>query len=49
MNFWEKITGSDMTKEFKSFESRKTYADIYQESVDQEGNKTLKRVTDKTK
>lgn len=22
MNFWEKITGSDMTKEFKSFESR---------------------------
>ena len=22
MNFWEKITGSDMTKEFKTFESR---------------------------
>jgi Uncharacterized protein conserved in bacteria len=22
MNFWEKITGSDMTKEFKGFESR---------------------------
>ena len=22
MNFWEKITGSDMTKEMKSFESR---------------------------
>ncbi|WP_127495488.1 DUF1048 domain-containing protein [Paenibacillus glycanilyticus] len=22
MNFWEKITGSDMTKEFKAFESR---------------------------
>ncbi|MBW7457426.1 DUF1048 domain-containing protein [Paenibacillus sepulcri] len=22
MNFWEKITGSDMTKELKSFESR---------------------------
>ncbi|WP_379131031.1 DUF1048 domain-containing protein [Paenibacillus sp. sgz500958] len=22
MNFWEKITGSDMTKEFKLFESR---------------------------
>ena len=22
MNFWERITGSDMTKEFKSFESR---------------------------
>ena len=22
MNFWDKITGSDMTKEFKSFESR---------------------------
>jgi DNA-binding ferritin-like protein (Dps family) len=22
MNFWEKITGSDMTKEFKNFESR---------------------------
>ncbi|MBI4857824.1 MAG: DUF1048 domain-containing protein [Acetobacterium woodii] len=22
MNFWEQITGSDMTKEFKSFESR---------------------------
>ena len=22
MNFWEKITGSDMTKEFKNFEAR---------------------------
>ncbi|GAA3408197.1 DUF1048 domain-containing protein [Paenibacillus hodogayensis] len=22
MNFWEKITGSDMTKEFKTFETR---------------------------
>lgn len=22
MNFWDKITGSDMTKEFKAFESR---------------------------
>ena len=22
MNFWEKVTGSDMTKEFKDFESR---------------------------
>lgn len=22
MNFWERITGSDMTREFKSFESR---------------------------
>ena len=22
MNFWEKITGSDMTKEFKAFEAR---------------------------
>ncbi|MCK9859627.1 DUF1048 domain-containing protein [Paenibacillus sp. ATY16] len=22
MNFWEKITGSDMTKEFKAFDSR---------------------------
>ncbi len=22
MNFWEKITGSDMTKEFKSYEAR---------------------------
>lgn len=22
MNFWDKITGSDMTKEFRSFESR---------------------------
>ncbi|MGG4215685.1 DUF1048 domain-containing protein [Paenibacillus sp. FSL L8-0638] len=22
MNFWEKLTGSDMTKEFKTFESR---------------------------
>ncbi len=22
MNFWEKITGSDMTKEFKAFETR---------------------------
>lgn len=22
MNFWEKITGSDMTKQFKAFESR---------------------------
>ncbi|MTI94628.1 MAG: DUF1048 domain-containing protein [Firmicutes bacterium] len=22
MNFWEKITGNDMTKEFKAFESR---------------------------
>ncbi|QAT39080.1 DUF1048 domain-containing protein [Clostridium sp. JN-9] len=22
MNFWEKVTGSDMTKEFKAFESR---------------------------
>jgi DNA-binding ferritin-like protein (Dps family) len=27
----------------------KTYADIYQESVDQEINKAMKRVTDKTK
>jgi len=27
----------------------KTYADIYQESVDQEVNKAMKRVTDKTK
>ncbi|MFC5527933.1 DUF1048 domain-containing protein [Cohnella yongneupensis] len=96
MNIWEKITGSDMTKEMKSFESRvkklpadyqaawaqinaylwphsdftgrnlmpildvaafcddlindsKTYADIYQESVDQEVTKALKKVTDKTK
>jgi DNA-binding ferritin-like protein (Dps family) len=24
MNFWEKITGRDMTKEFKAFESRVT-------------------------
>lgn len=22
MNFWEKVTGSDMTKEFKAFELR---------------------------
>ena len=27
----------------------KTYADIYQESVDQEVNKAMKKVTDKTK
>lgn len=27
----------------------KTYADIYQESVDQEGNKAIKKGTDKTK
>ncbi|TXK76142.1 DUF1048 domain-containing protein [Paenibacillus sp. N3.4] len=27
----------------------KTYADIYQDSVDQEGNKTMKKVTDKKK
>ena len=27
----------------------KTYADIYQESVDQEVNKAIKKVTDKTK
>jgi DNA-binding ferritin-like protein (Dps family) len=31
MNFWEKITGSDMTKEMKTFESRvKKLPDDYQ-------------------
>ena len=31
MNFWEQITGSDMTKEFKTFESRiKKLPDDYQ-------------------
>ncbi|MDF2593716.1 MAG: hypothetical protein K0R69_57 [Clostridia bacterium] len=31
MNFWEKITGSDMTKEWKTFESRaKMLPDDYQ-------------------
>ena len=31
MNFWEKITGNDMTKEFKTFESRaKKLPDDYQ-------------------
>ncbi|MGK9252247.1 DUF1048 domain-containing protein [Paenibacillus humicus] len=36
MNFWEKITGSDMTKEMKAFESRvkKLPAD-YQEAWEQ--------------
>lgn len=31
MNFWEKITGSDMTKEMKNFEARaKKLPDDYQ-------------------
>jgi len=33
MNFWEKITGKDMTKEFKTFESRaKNLPDDFQEA-----------------
>ncbi|MGL5312167.1 MAG: DUF1048 domain-containing protein [Peptostreptococcaceae bacterium] len=33
MNFWDKITGNDMTKEFKSFEARvKKLPEDYQEA-----------------
>lgn len=33
MNFWEKVTGSDMTKEFKAFEARaKKLPPDYQEA-----------------
>jgi len=44
------VTGSDVA-DFcdELIKDSKTYADIYQESVDQEVNKAMKKVTDKTK
>ena len=55
MNFWEKITVLEVTRsDVAAFcddliKDSKTYADIYQESVDQEVNKVMRKVTDKTK
>ena len=44
------ITGSDVAAFCDDLiKDSKTYADIYQESVDQEVNKAMKKVTDKTK
>ena len=44
------VTGSDVAAFCDELiKDSKTYADIYQESVDQEVNKALKKVTDKTK
>jgi DNA-binding ferritin-like protein (Dps family) len=44
------VTGSDVAAFCDDLiKDSKTYADIYQESIDQEVNKALKRVTDKTK
>jgi DNA-binding ferritin-like protein (Dps family) len=40
---WEKINANL----WPLIKDSKTYADIYQESVDQEGNKSMKKVTDK--
>jgi hypothetical protein len=42
------VTGSDVAAFCDDLiKDSRTYADIYQESVDQEGNKTMKKVTDK--
>jgi DNA-binding ferritin-like protein (Dps family) len=44
------VTGSDAAAFCDDLiKDSKTYADIYQESVDQEVNKAMKKVTDKTK
>ena len=44
------VTGSDVAAFCDDLiKDSKTYADIYQESVDQEVNKAMKKVTDKTK
>ncbi|MNC81910.1 hypothetical protein D3C75_1352040 [compost metagenome] len=44
------VTGSDVAAFCDDLiKDSKTYADIYQESVDQEGNKAVKKVTDKRK
>jgi len=44
------VTGSDVAAFCDDLiKDSKTYADIYQESVDQEVNKAIKKVTDRTK
>jgi DNA-binding ferritin-like protein (Dps family) len=44
------VTGSDVATFCDDLiKDSKTYADIYQESVNQEVNKAMKKVTDKTK
>jgi len=44
------VTGSDVAAFCDDLiKDSKTYADIYQKSVDQEVNKAMKKVTDKTK
>ncbi len=44
------VTGSDVAAFCDDLiKDSKTYADIYQESVDQEVSKAMKKVTDKTK
>ncbi len=44
------VTGSDVAAFCDNLiKDSKTYADIYKESVDQEVNKVMKKVTDKTK
>lgn len=44
------VTGSDVATFCDDLiKDSKTYADIYQESVDQEGNKAIQKVTDKIK
>ena len=44
------VTGSDVAAFCDDLiKDSKTFADIYQESVDQEVNKAMKKVTDKTK
>lgn len=44
------VTGSDVAAFCDDLiKDSKTYADIYQESLDQEGNKAIKKDTDKTK
>ncbi|MBW7571714.1 DUF1048 domain-containing protein [Caproiciproducens faecalis] len=44
------VTGSDVAAFCDDLiKDSKTYADIYQESVDQEVNKAMKKATDKTK
>ncbi|MNU85994.1 hypothetical protein D3C71_757480 [compost metagenome] len=44
------VTGSDVAFFCDDLiKDSKTYADIYQESVNQEVNKAMKKVTDKTK
>ena len=44
------VTGSDVAAFCDDLiKDSKTYADVYQEAVDQEVNKAMKKVTDKTK